>query len=468
MAEKIITYNASKTAIKFHESPAFVRGIMGPIGSGKSVACCMEMFKKSREQVPGPDGLRRTRWLVVRNTLPQLETTTIKTWIDWFAPSIFGRITGKPPYTHHISYGDVRMEVIFIALDKPEDVKKLLSFECTGIWLNEAREIFKEIVDAGTGRVGRYPAAKDGGCTWSGIIMDTNPPDDSHWWYGLAEEATPEGWEFFQQPSGLSPNAENIENLPENYYHKMMGGKTPEWINVYVHGKYGFIMDGKPVFGSSWNDELHTAKNPMRVNMDAELHCGIDSSGRNPAAIFGQKNATGQIQIVDEIVVQDMGAVAFSQLLAGEIRNRFPRNEINFWGDPTGAYKSQNDERSYFEIMRAAGINMRPAPTTNKIGERIQVVESALLRLVSGGVPALLVDKKCVILRRGFNGGYKFKRLSVSGEARYDPKPEKNRFSDPQDGLQYLLFGMGEGARMKGYNKIKTPGTIKAKMNFNV
>jgi len=41
--------------------------------------------------------------------------------------------------------------------------------------------------------------------------MDTNPPDSDHWYFKLFEgEGTP-GYEIFHQPSGLSPEAENIE-----------------------------------------------------------------------------------------------------------------------------------------------------------------------------------------------------------------------------------------------------------------
>lgn len=485
MATRIVKYEASPTAAKLHNSTKFVRGIMGPIGSGKSVGMCWEIFKRAQEQKPGPDGMRRTRWLVVRNTLPQLETTTIKTWLDWFPQDLFGKISGKPPYTQNIRFNDIRMEVIFIALDKPEDVKKLLSFECTGIWFNEAREIPKEVLDAATGRVGRFPAAKDGGCTWSGVIMDTNPPDDSHWFYDLAEQNTPEDWEFFYQPSGLADNAENLENLnqPDNYeqltieerrafgrkyYERMLGGKTQEWINVYVHGKYGFIKDGMPVYNDSWNDSIHSTDEIIKVNPDGDLICGVDCSGRNPAAIFIQPTPIGQYQVVDEIVCEGMGAVKFSELLAREVQRRYPRNTIRYYGDPSGANPSQNDERTYFEILRDKGINIYPAPTSNKIGERIQVVESALSRLVSGGRPALVVSKKCVILRRGFNGGYKFRRLSVSGEPRYDPVPEKNRFSDPHDGLQYGLLGAGEGYVMRGRQQRRKRGNITAKININV
>jgi pantothenate kinase-related protein Tda10 len=39
-----LEYTASPVCAKFHNSEAFVRGIKGPIGSGKSVACCIEFF----------------------------------------------------------------------------------------------------------------------------------------------------------------------------------------------------------------------------------------------------------------------------------------------------------------------------------------------------------------------------------------------------------------------------------------
>ena len=64
-------------------------------------------------------------------------------------------------YTHLVNFGlgdktTVELEVIFLALDKQEDVKKLLSLELTGVWINEAREIPKSIVDACTMRVAAF------------------------------------------------------------------------------------------------------------------------------------------------------------------------------------------------------------------------------------------------------------------------------------------------------------------------
>ena len=82
-------YRPSLTGYKFHQSQKFVRGLMGPIGSGKSVTCVQELMNIAlRIQKPHTDGVRRTRFAVVRNTYPELKSTTIKTFQDWFPVDI--------------------------------------------------------------------------------------------------------------------------------------------------------------------------------------------------------------------------------------------------------------------------------------------------------------------------------------------------------------------------------------------
>ena len=121
------------TLKEFLKNKSFFRGIRGPVGSGKSVACCIEIIKTAITQEKSEDGIRKSRWAVIRNTNPQLKTTTIKTWLDWFPEEDWGTFTWSVPYTHKIQKGDIDLEVIFLALDRPEDVKKLLSLELTGV-----------------------------------------------------------------------------------------------------------------------------------------------------------------------------------------------------------------------------------------------------------------------------------------------------------------------------------------------
>ena len=200
-------YNASVTGSEFHADDNFVRLIMGPIGSGKSVASCMELMAKAYNQLPNVKGVRKSRWAIIRNTYRELQDTTLKTWHDWFDEKL--GTTSKQDMTWTLSGKledgtSLDAEFMFRALDKPNDVKKLLSLELTGAFINESREIPKAILDMLMGRVGRYPNKRDGGATWYGIIMDTNPPDSDHWMYGLFEENLP------KKPFCILPTVRNV------------------------------------------------------------------------------------------------------------------------------------------------------------------------------------------------------------------------------------------------------------------
>ena len=475
----------------FMKDSTFFRGIRGPVGSGKSVGCCVEVFRRALEQDKGVDGLRKSRWAIIRNTNPQLRTTTIKTWLDWFPESDWGRFHWSVPYTHHIKKGEIDLEVIFLALDRPEDVKKLLSLELTGIWINEAREIPKSIIDACTMRVGRYPSMRDGGPSWSGVIADTNAPEEDHWWPIMAGEVPvpdhipreqakmlvkPDYWNFFTQPCGMletkdeegeiqdykeNPKAENQKNILANYYSNLIRGKTKSWIDVYVMNRLGHIQDGKPVY-PMFASEVHIAKEEIPVAANVPVYVGIDF-GLTPAAVLAQK-VRGRWFVQSEIVAIDMGIVRFAEVLRQELATRFSAaSEVIIYGDPAGDFRAQTDESTPFHILRGAGLRAYPAPS-NSVDLRLESVSSQLTKMVEGK-PALLIDRRCPQLIKGFEGGYAYKRMEVSGE-RYADKPDKNMFSHVHDAAQYLFLGAGEGRALMNNQKPLRP--VVAKRSFDL
>ncbi len=475
----------------FMKDSTFFRGIRGPVGSGKSVGCCVEVFRRALEQDKGVDGLRKSRWAIIRNTNPQLRTTTIKTWLDWFPESDWGRFHWSVPYTHHIKKGEIDLEVIFLALDRPEDVKKLLSLELTGIWINEAREIPKSIIDACTMRVGRYPSMRDGGPSWSGVIADTNAPEEDHWWPIMAGEVPvpdhipreqakmlvkPDNWNFFTQPCGMletkdeegeiqdykeNPKAENQKNILANYYSNLIRGKTKSWIDVYVMNRLGHIQDGKPVY-PMFASEVHIAKEEIPVAANVPVYVGIDF-GLTPAAVLAQK-VRGRWFVQSEIVAIDMGIVRFAEVLRQELATRFSAaSEVIIYGDPAGDFRAQTDESTPFHILRGAGLRAYPAPS-NSVDLRLESVSSQLTKMVEGK-PALLIDRRCPQLIKGFEGGYAYKRMEVSGE-RYADKPDKNMFSHVHDAAQYLFLGAGEGRALMNNQKPLRP--VVAKRSFDL
>jgi hypothetical protein len=455
------------------------------------VVCCVEVFRRALAQQKGPDGIRKSRWAIIRNTNPQLRTTTIKTWLDWFPESDWGKFIWSVPYTHHIKKGDIDLEVLFLALDRPEDVKKLLSLELTGIWINEAREIPKSIVDACTMRVGRFPSMRDGGPSWTGVIADTNAPEEDHWWPIMAGEVPipdhipreqakmlvkPDNWRFFTQPAGMlevkdqkgdiynykpNPVAENRKNMMQSYYPNLLQGKTKSWIDVYVMNRLGTIQDGKPVY-SMFAPEVHVATEEIPIAAGQAVYVGLDF-GLTPAAAIGQK-VRGRWLIQSEIVAIDMGIVRFAEVLRNELSSRFAAaNEVIIYGDPAGDFRAQTDESTPFHILRGAGLRAFPAPS-NSPDLRIEAVSSQLTKMVEGK-SGFLIDRRCSTLIKGFEGGYSYKRMEVSGE-RYSDRPDKNMFSHVHDALQYLLLGAGEGRALM--NSQKPSQVTVAKTGFDV
>jgi len=469
-----LDFSSAPTIARFFKSDAFVRGLMGPVGSGKSYACCAEIFRRAVQQRPSPrDGVKYSRWAIVRNTHPMLRTTTLKTWLELLPEHVWGPVKYSPPITHHINLpprdgaAGIDMEVLFLALDDPKDVRKLLSLELTGAWVNEARELPKAVVDGLTHRVGRYPTKADGGPSWRGVIMDSNPMDDDHWYFRLAEKDRPTGrfaWDFFRQPGGVlevpleelpeempeaqgfihqagrwwqtNPKAENLRNLPTGYYDQLLGGKNLDWIQCYAKGEYTFVQEGRPVW-PEFNDQMMAAD--LEPEPNVPVHIGLDF-GLTPAAVFAQKLPDGRWHVLHELVSFDMGLERFCSMLKSDIEARFPRMEMLVWGDPAGSQRDQIFETTAFDHLKTHGILARPT-ATNEFRTRREALAIPMGRLIDGK-PGFMIDRRCLKLRKSLGGGYHFKRLAIgAGQERFRDVPDKNEHSHVGDAAGYCLLG---------------------------
>lgn len=468
----------------FMLSDAFVAGIMGPIGSGKSTCCVMKLIRSAQKQKPLRDGWRRRRTAIIRNTYPELKTTTIKTWHQW-VPASTGHWRDSGPPTHRIVDEAAKLdwEIIFIALDRPEDVRKLLSLELSDAWINEARSVPKAILDGLTGRVGRFPP-RDGdfGCTDPQILMDTNPPDTDHWWYVLAERDTsternrllhttmdeieeqlhmqgalrPDQrlFEFFRQPGGRDDGAENVENLTPGYYLKAMAGKDEQWVRVYVDGDYGFVLDGKAVY-PEYRDSVHCRSDGFKAIERIPLLIGMDF-GLTPAAVFAQLMPNGQWRKHSELVTDNMGIIRFAQEVKRHIAKHYQGLRIQaITGDPAGNARN-DDERTTFDLLHANGVEARPA-RTNAPTLRIEAVRDPMKRFIDGEPGMIINGLLCPTLRKGYAGGYNYRRIQVSGDERYQDEPNKNLFSHVCDADQYCVIGGGEGKAIMARPELTAP-----------
>jgi hypothetical protein len=453
----------------FHEDDSYCRVVLGPIGSGKSVSCVWEILLRAMRQRPDALGRRRSRWAIIRQTYGQLKSTTIKTWLQWVnAPVVYDSPIRSQVYIDLDDGTVVDLEVLFFSMDKPKSVSDALSMEVTGVWINEARDVPKKSIDAIMDRTGRYPSKEEGGSTWHGTIMDSNMADDDHWLHDLCVNVKPWNWKFYLQPGALikmidrvgnvtyieNPCAENVHNHQGGYWYwfEKLPGKDQDYIQVFILADWGSIFTGRPVYGNWFRESIHVSKVPLEIHWGRPLFTCWDF-GLTPACIAFQVSPLGQVRALREFCTQDEGVKQHASLrvkpaLALEFGNRLP---LRSWGDPAGSARAQADsELDCISMLNKLGFNCEPAATNDFIIRR-QAVIDALCRMV-GGEPGILIDPQCVMLIRGFAGGYQFERVaSASGTERYRDVPAKNRFSHPHEALQYGIMGaMGPGGTVAG------------------
>lgn len=446
--------------------------IQGPIGSGTSTASCHRINILAQEQEPDFDGVRRTRWLIIRKSYRQLKKTTVKTWLEWFPEHEFGPMARSEPMTHHLRYqhpsGDgtsVDCEVIFLSIDSPETAEEeAASFEITGFWYNEAQFAEKEVIDELLSRCGRYPSQRNGpGATWYGGMLDLNAPIEGHWIpymrgdislpvdWSPAEKAAmqkPETWRFLVQPPGLievvrdgeikyqpNPAAENQKNLKKTYMEQIRG-KKPEWINQRVMNRIGLYLGGQPVY-PTYAPSVHDHSRDMEPVEGFPIIVGLDF-GREPAAIFMQ-DVNGQWTALSELVDYATSASQFAPRVARHLAQRYPGFRFDAYGDPRGGDGNQATETTAYDIFAHNGIRVFPATNDNSPEMRRSTVEAVLIRR-----NGLKINPACLILRQGLAGGYYFRK--VKGHAgMVAPKPVKTPSSHIVEAMENALIGGGEG-----------------------
>ena len=445
-------YIPNATGSAFHSDNTFVRVVMGPYGSGKSTLCLNEIVKRACAMPKWSNGRRRSRWGIFRNTSGELHSTTLQTWLAWFGDlgDISKRQKPYLSYEHMFNDGDgiVELELIFLALDREQDVGKIKSLELTGAYINELSEVPQGLLSHLKGRVNhRYPSrAFCDASYWSGIIADTNPPDEDHWIYETFEKKKPDDYKMFKQPSGLVKDADgiwqpnihcdNYENLSPDYYTKLASGQTEEFIKVYCRGVYGLVGFGKLLF-TEYNDDFHSVDNIRAIQGDP-IHLFWDF-GLTPRCLVLQMSDRGRLCALKEYIGDDMGIKTFAEsIVIPGLQKDFPYNKVGHSdGDPAGTHRSEiMEELSSISVLCSLGIETQPA-STNDIEPRLNSVRWFLNRMIDGKPGFMLSRKGCPELRQGFIKGYVYKRVAISGEARYRNEPDKNKYSHIQDCLQY-------------------------------
>lgn len=458
-----LIYEAPPTLAKFMKSEAYGRIAAGPVGSGKTISCIIELLRRAILQAPAADGYRYTRFAVLRQTLKSLKDTVLKDCETWLGNRGLG-IWKVSESTYHVMFDDVRSEWIFLPMEDAEDQARVLSMQLTAAWLSEGIEMDFNILAPIAGRVGRYPSGARGQPSWYGIIMDTNMPTLGTPWQGFMENL-PMDWQKFVQPSGMAGNAENLNwllqttetmQLPINHPKRLATGRryyerlvdmyqnsNPDWVNRYVHAQYGNDPSGQGVFSASFRPNFHVIERTTLIP-GYPVIIGQDF-GRNPWSLICQPDHLGRLIVHEEVPARNIGLEKHVvEHLRPALWRTYMGYKVAIIGDPAGVAKDSISEENPFDAMLRLGLPAVPAPT-NKIEPRLRAVEAMLGRQIGGGPGLIISAAGCPHLVRAMSGGYRFKALQ---DGALKPAPEKN---DPQgyshvaDDLQYVCLAFHGG-----------------------
>jgi len=407
--------------------------LQGPFGSGKSVGGCWKLYgagKRSWQKYHMP-----RRSLIVRNTWETLKQTTWKSFMEWFASLGEWRESKKTFYMPSQQH-----EFVFAGLDRPKDVAKVKSLEITDFMLDEASEIVHDIFLALQGRKGRYPKIENKAAAKMNMdpqaLCVSNPPDDEHWLVDEFDKNPKAGYFQFLQPSGVSPEGENIENLPRGYYENLLEqySSRPDLIQRYVHGKRAVVVRGKAVYQFEFSRPEHVSTQPLVWPEGKKILRGWDASGNVPAAVVGWLTPSGRWDIAKEFVTDRAGIRDFGQRLTAWCRSEFPDAEYIDVGDPA-TFAEFSDPHggltSNAKILKAeCGVDMKKGVQAFRIrrdalGERL--AKRGRLLIYGPGAPRLAA---------GLEGGYSFPQLSDNRG--YGGDPIKNQYSHVVEAAQYL------------------------------
>lgn len=459
-----LNYEPSKTAMIMHaDTTSEFKFVMGPVGGGKTSLAIMDVFFTALRQEPDWNGRRRTRWIVIRSTYPELKSTVIKTFEYWLGGMT--RVVYDTPIRAQIVQPladgtTLEVEFLFLALDDDKAVAKLRSLEATGALISEMSEMPQRVVEMLTTRIGRYPAVDRrrnfAGPTWKGIIAESNPPSVRSWIYKLFEIKRPEGYRLFRQPPALlydpsgnngegeylpNPEAENVMNLGAgyDYYFDQLKMATEEFIKVYILGEYGVSFEGRPVF-PRFSQSTHVTRGPIAVANGPPIIVGMDF-GLQPAAVFTQLQG-GTLCLLRELSPTD---ITLEDFILGHviptIQQNYRGHAVQIVGDPAGNQRSALATMNSFQMLRSFGLAAVPA-ISNDIALRLSSVEYFLAR-----TGAFAVDPSCAAVIEALSGGYRYKKRNASDiDSDWKDTPEKNKHSHILDGCQYAALTHWKGS----------------------
>lgn len=439
-------------------SRAMVAGIVGPVGSAKSLTMLRKLLRLGKAQKGTFDErngvLRRTaRCGVIRDTYPNIEKHILPSW-HRIVPKEMGKFNHRAPYSHRFMAtlrqdADGRpidvldMEMEFRAIGEGSAEEACRGWEINGAGGDEFDLLPEDLIPYLSGRIGRHSDLDPESVVDPQICVSLNAPlIDSYAYRLIYDRDLGEGLddetlsalkgrpliETFIQPGGLEPNAENLHNLPggRGYYllQAALNKHKPGYVDRMIHNKPVPMQHGQPVY-AAFTYSKHTADD-LVYDRRRKLIVGVDQ-GLFAAAVLTQRTVMNELRSLDEVVLKKVegealrkiGPTAFGQALRLKILERcgdLRPDQIRIVADPAAFAADDREDNEHDWILafqKAVGFKVYKAKS-NREQLRLEAIRRA-----QSEHDGYLADRRCRHLIRGHSGGYHYRKAEASeGEIR--------------------------------------------------
>lgn len=378
-AEDLAWYKPRGGAAALQEADEPEVLIVGPAGTGKSMAALFRMFDLA-VHYPGMRGL------IVRKTAKSLTASALATWEQKIVEGSLrsGYVTffggsAREPAQYRFANGS---RVLIGGMDNPD---KVMSTEFDLIFVQEAIELSENDWEALTTRLrnGRLPRMQ--------IIADTNPSAPSHWLRRRAAAGTLRMIEsrhednptLFGDDGELTPGGvdyiRRLDNLTGVRLHRLRHGR---WVAA------------EGVVYEEWDPSVHLVDiDPAAIPLDWPRIWAVDFGFTNPFVCqWWAIDPDGRAILYREWVRTNMLVADHARRIMGFVTDANGR-----WVEPKPrAVVCDHDAEGRAQLLEHTGLATTPA--RKEVATGIEAVQ-ARLRVAGDGLPRLLVGRGALVDR---------------------------------------------------------------------
>ena len=291
----------------------------------------------------------RSRWVVIRRTLPDLKRTTFPSFSSILADGVSDYVTSWNRDTNVVTFAN-GSELMFMAesFDEDKDLNRFKGLEVNGAGLDEVNELQEQTFYKVQERIGSWNKAE--GKPPIVCMATCNPANN---WvksiiYERYKEGTlPERWSFI--PSKITDNP----HIPIEYLESLKELPPVQYAR-FVEGDWDVMDDVANPFLYEWDDSKHI-DDSVQLNRNVPVHISVDFNINPLCALVIQHIGRGAV-VVDEIKIDKGSVDAFCDAVAAL---GVPMGLIRITGDAMGkggTVQQRDNSSAYTQIKRRLGM----------------------------------------------------------------------------------------------------------------